>query len=76
MIIKDRFNRDVFKDNDTYVVDGITLIADSEEAALRTLNAMAPEGWVEPVEEENIVVEPVEPPGFMTRVAQFLGLAD
>lgn len=49
----DRFGREISKSVNedgtyTYQVPGISVIAESDERALETLNAMAPEGWVEP----------------------------
>lgn len=62
--MKDRFNREISERTEeretengtitvtTYCVEGLEVEADSLDKALHTLNAMAPEGWVEPEPEE------------------------
>lgn len=53
--MKDRFNRDITTRVATiYCVEGLEVEATSLENALHTLNAMAPEGWVEPEPEPEL----------------------
>lgn len=49
----DRFGRAVVDNSDgTYSVPGITIEADSLDAAIVTFDAMQPDGWTEPVTPE------------------------
>lgn len=52
--LTDRFGRTITKEGNTYSTEGISVNAVDDYQALNTFNAMAPEDWEEPVEEENI----------------------
>lgn len=44
----DGFGRTIISDDQgNYTCGGMTLVTDSDEAALNTFNGMAPEGWIQ-----------------------------
>jgi len=52
-VITDNYSTDIeVYSNGTYKRQGVTIVAESDEKALSTFNAMLPDGYVSPVQEE------------------------
>ncbi len=68
----DRYAREITNNGDgTYGVPGITIAADSLDAALAAFDAMAPEGWTEPA-----TSEPLDPVGALATLLVVVGTLD